>query len=175
MEEKEQLEIRCDELETIYETTRHDLDVTREALARYHESQQESTRTGTIFNYLYIWSYFYYISFNTYLHTCQFSIKAWTKTSTTVNSLSLERSKQIYFGIFQPFYFSGIEHEESLLHESAMRESSLNTLNVNMEVELKQAKAEVHRLRTEKQSLEQEYNDLNKTKDVTTVEVRLRF
>ena len=46
MEEKEQLEIRCDELETIYETTRHDLDVTREALARYHESQQESTRTG---------------------------------------------------------------------------------------------------------------------------------
>ena len=46
MEEKEQLEIRCDELETLYETTRHDLDVTREALARYHESQQESTRTG---------------------------------------------------------------------------------------------------------------------------------
>ena len=44
-----------------------------------------------------------------------------------------------------------------------------------MEVELKQAKAEVHRLRTEKQSLEQEYNDLNKTKDVTTVEVRLRY
>ena len=60
-------------------------------------------------------------------------------------------------------------------NESAMRESSLNTLNVNMEVELKQAKAEVHRLRTEKQSLEQEYNDLNKTKDVTTVEVRLRY
>ena len=54
-----------------------------------------------------------------------------------------------------------------------MRESSLNTLNVNMEVELKQAKAEVHRLRTEKQSLEQEYNDLNKTKDVTTVEVSI--
>ena len=44
-----------------------------------------------------------------------------------------------------------------------------------MEVELKQAKAEVHRLRTEKQSLEQEYNDLNKTKDVTTVEVRLKY
>ena len=79
------------------------------------------------------------------------------------------------FWYFPTFHFSGIEHEESLLHESAMRESSLNTLNVNMEVELKQAKAEVHRLRTEKQSLEQEYNDLNKTKDVTTVEVRLRY
>ena len=80
----------------------------------------------------------------------------------------------MFFCYFSTFHFSGIEHEESLLHESAMRESSLNTLNVNMEVELKQAKAEVHRLRTEKQSLEQEYNDLNKTKDVTTVEVRLR-
>lgn len=111
MEEKEQLEIRCDELETLYETTKHELDVTREALARFHESQQESTRTG-------------------------------------------------------------IEHEESLLHESAMRESSLNTQVVNMEVELKQAKAEVQRLRNERDRLEQEYNDLNKTKDVTTVEVR---
>ena len=46
LEEKEQLEIRCDELETLFETTKHELDVTREALARYHESQQESTRTG---------------------------------------------------------------------------------------------------------------------------------
>ena len=111
MEEKEQLEIRCDELETLYETTRHDLNVTREALAKFHESQQESTRTG-------------------------------------------------------------IEHEESLLHESAMRESSLNTQVVNMEVELKQSKAEVQRLRTERDRLEQEYNDLTKTKDVTSVEVR---
>ena len=50
------MEIRCDELETIYETTRHDLDVTREALARYHESQQESTRTG-----------------KTYLFSCRFA------------------------------------------------------------------------------------------------------
>lgn len=46
LEEKEQLEIRCDELETLFETTKHELDVTREALARFHESQQESTRTG---------------------------------------------------------------------------------------------------------------------------------
>lgn len=40
------MEIRCDELETLFETTKHELDVTREALARFHESQQESTRTG---------------------------------------------------------------------------------------------------------------------------------
>lgn len=111
LEEKEQLEIRCDELETLYETTKHDLDVTREALARHHESQQESTRTG-------------------------------------------------------------IEHEESLLHESALRESSLNTQVINMEVELKQSKSEVQRLRNERDRFEQEYNDLAKTKDVTTLEVK---
>lgn len=40
------MEIRFDELETLFETTKHELDVTREALARFHESQQESTRTG---------------------------------------------------------------------------------------------------------------------------------
>ena len=46
LEEKEQLEIRCDELETLFETTKHELDVTREHLTRFQESQQESTRTG---------------------------------------------------------------------------------------------------------------------------------
>ena len=59
MEEKEQLEIRCDELETIYETTRHDLDVTREALARYHESQQESTRTGKTYLSIFRFEHFF--------------------------------------------------------------------------------------------------------------------
>ena len=111
LEEKEQLEVRCDELETLFETTRHELDVTREALARFHESQQESTRTG-------------------------------------------------------------IEHEESLLHESAMRESSLNTQVINMEIDLKQSKAEVQRLTNERDRIEQEYNDLAKTKDYTTLEVK---
>lgn len=111
LEEKEQLEVRCDELETLYETTRHELEVTQEALARFQESQQVSTRTG-------------------------------------------------------------IEHEESLLHESAARESSLNSMVLNMEVDLKQAKAEVLRLRNEKERLEQDYHDLAKTKDVTAVEVK---
>ena len=111
LEEKEQLEIRCDELETLFETTKNELDVTREALARFHESQQESTRTG-------------------------------------------------------------IEHEESLLHESAMRESSLNTQVINMEIDLKHTKAEVQRLTNERDRIEQEYNDLAKTKDYTTLEVK---
>ncbi len=111
LEEKEQLEIRCDELETLFDSTKHELDVTKEALARFHESQQESTRTG-------------------------------------------------------------IEHEESLLHESALRESSLNTQVMNMEIELKQSKAEVQRLKNEKERIEQDYNDLAKTKDVTSLEVK---
>ena len=50
---------------------------------------------------------------------------------------------------------TGIEHEETLLHESAARESSLNTQVINMETELKSARTEVRRLQTEKESYEQ--------------------
>ena len=50
---------------------------------------------------------------------------------------------------------TGIEHEETLLYESAARESSLNTQVLNMEIDLKNAKAEVRRLQTEKERLEQ--------------------
>ena len=50
---------------------------------------------------------------------------------------------------------TGIEHEETLLYESAARESSLNTQVLNMEIDLKNAKIEVRRLQTEKERLEQ--------------------
>ena len=50
---------------------------------------------------------------------------------------------------------AGIEHEESLLHESAARESSLNTQVLNMEIELKSARAEGQRLAAEKMQIEQ--------------------
>ena len=50
---------------------------------------------------------------------------------------------------------TGIEHEETLLYESAARESSLNTQVLNMEIDLKNARAEVRRLQTEKERLEQ--------------------
>lgn len=49
----------------------------------------------------------------------------------------------------------GIEHEESLLNESAARESSLNTQVVNMEIDLKNTKQENQRLRAEKAQIEQ--------------------
>ena len=67
---------------------------------------------------------------------------------------------------------TGIEHEETLLHESAARESSLNTQVMNMEVELKRARDEVRRLKQEKDSCEQDYHDLTKTKDETHVELK---
>lgn len=40
LEEKEQLEIRCEQLEALYDTTKHELDVTQEALAKFQSSQQ---------------------------------------------------------------------------------------------------------------------------------------
>ena len=40
LEEKEQLEMRCDELETLFDTTKNELDVTQEALAKFQSNQQ---------------------------------------------------------------------------------------------------------------------------------------
>ena len=45
LEEKEQLEIRCEELETLYDTTKNELDVTQEALAKFQSNQQVSMHT----------------------------------------------------------------------------------------------------------------------------------
>ena len=93
LEEKETLEIRCTELEHLYDNMKHELNVTQEALAKFQTSQMESTAAG-------------------------------------------------------------IEHEESLLHESAARESSLNTQVLNMEIDLKQTKIENERLKTERDRIE---------------------
>jgi len=46
LEEKDSLDARCQELENLYENTRHDLHVTQEALTKFQSSQQVSTRTG---------------------------------------------------------------------------------------------------------------------------------
>ena len=42
LEEKEGLEARCQQLETLFENTKHDLQVTQEALAKFQSSQQVS-------------------------------------------------------------------------------------------------------------------------------------
>ena len=57
---------------------------------------------------------------------------------------------------------TGIEHEETLLHESAARETSLNTQIVEFEIENKQIKAELERLQNEKFSAMSELNKIQK-------------
>jgi len=111
LEEKENLEARCQELEAHFENTKHELQVTQEALAKFQSSQQVSTRTG-------------------------------------------------------------IEHEETLLYESAARETSLNTQIVEFEIENKQQRAELERLRNEKFSAMSELNKLQKASDVLEQELK---
>jgi protein bicaudal D len=48
LEEKENLEVRCEELETLYDTTKNELEVTQEALAKFQSNQQVG-----ILHYLY--------------------------------------------------------------------------------------------------------------------------
>lgn len=111
LEEKDGLELRCQDLENVYENTRQDLLVTQEALAKFQSSQQVSTRTG-------------------------------------------------------------IEHEETLLSESAARETSLNSQIIETELDLKATKAEVERLKTEKAEALSEAGGLRQQHGVLEVELK---
>lgn len=46
LDEKSLLQQKCEELETLYENTKHDLDITQEALAKFQSSQKVTTKTG---------------------------------------------------------------------------------------------------------------------------------
>ncbi|XP_055686351.1 protein bicaudal D [Lutzomyia longipalpis] len=46
LEEKAHLQHKCEELENLYENTKHDLDITLEALAKFQTSQKVTTKTG---------------------------------------------------------------------------------------------------------------------------------
>lgn len=111
LEEKENLEARCQELEAHFENTKHELQVTQEALTKFQSSQQVSTRTG-------------------------------------------------------------IEHEETLLYESAARETSLNTQIVEFEIENKQIKVELERLKNEKFSAMAELTKIQKASEVLDHELK---
>lgn len=111
LEEKESLESRCQELETHFENTKHELHVTTEALTKFQSSQQVSTRTG-------------------------------------------------------------IEHEETLLSESAARETSLNTQIIEFELENKQTKAELERLKNEKTGALSELTEVQKACEVYEHELK---
>merc|ERR1711936_78536 len=111
LEEKEGLEARCQDLEINFENTKHELQVTQEALAKFQSSQQVSTRTG-------------------------------------------------------------IEHEETLLSESAARETSLNTQIIEVELEHKLARVEVERLKNEKIRAESEVSEVAKKCDLQEQELK---
>ncbi|MCL4134397.1 UNVERIFIED_CONTAM: hypothetical protein GTU68_025594, partial [Idotea baltica] len=106
LEEKESLQTRCEELEAIYENTKHELEITQEALAKFQNTHRVATA-------------------------------------------------------------SGIETEESLLSESAARETSLNSQIVELELESKQIKAELERVQSEKERYAVDLTELLKNKELT--------
>ncbi|XP_045623810.2 protein bicaudal D isoform X2 [Procambarus clarkii] len=106
LEEKESLHSRCEELEALYENTKHELESTREALAKFQTTHRVATA-------------------------------------------------------------SGIETEESLLSESAARETSLNSQIIELELEAKQCRAELERVQSEKSRYYVELADLLKDKEIT--------
>ncbi|XP_011306932.1 protein bicaudal D isoform X2 [Fopius arisanus] len=101
LEEKSSLEQRCNELETLYENTRHELDITQEALAKFQTTTKLTTK-------------------------------------------------------------SGIEQEESLLCESAARETSLQTQIIELETDIKQLRHELERVQAERDHALQEREDVGK-------------
>ncbi|CAH0381680.1 unnamed protein product [Bemisia tabaci] len=60
---------------------------------------------------------------------------------------------------------SGIEQEESLLSESAARETSLNSTIIDLENEQRQLRMELERVQEERDRIIQDNNDINKEKD----------
>lgn len=46
LEEKSQLQQRCEELEVLYENAKHELDITHEALTKHQTSQKQTAETG---------------------------------------------------------------------------------------------------------------------------------
>nr|NP_001260530.1 bicaudal D, isoform C [Drosophila melanogaster]NP_724056.1 bicaudal D, isoform A [Drosophila melanogaster]P16568.2 RecName: Full=Protein bicaudal D [Drosophila melanogaster]AAF53616.1 bicaudal D, isoform A [Drosophila melanogaster]AAL39597.1 LD17129p [Drosophila melanogaster]AGB93065.1 bicaudal D, isoform C [Drosophila melanogaster]CAA35964.1 Bic-D protein [Drosophila melanogaster] len=46
LEEKSALQQKCEELETLYDNTRHELDITQEALTKFQTSQKVTNKTG---------------------------------------------------------------------------------------------------------------------------------
>jgi len=105
LSEKQALQQRCEELESLYENSRHELSLTQEALAKFHTSHKVTAK-------------------------------------------------------------SGIETEESLLHESAARETSLNSQIIDLEADTKQLRLELERATAERDQILQQMNDTGKEREV---------
>ncbi|XP_015597670.1 protein bicaudal D isoform X2 [Cephus cinctus] len=101
LEEKSTLQQRCNDLERLYENTKHELDITQKALAKFQTTTKLTTK-------------------------------------------------------------SGIEQEESLLNESAARETSLQFQIVELENETKQLRHELERVQAERDHAMQERDEIIK-------------
>ncbi|XP_076396018.1 microtubule-associated protein Bicaudal D isoform X1 [Megachile rotundata] len=101
LEEKSTLQQRCNDLEALYENTKHELEITQEALAKFQTTTKLTTK-------------------------------------------------------------SGIEQEESLLNESAARETSLQTQIIELENETKQLRHELERVQAERDHALQEREEVGK-------------
>ncbi|RZF44727.1 hypothetical protein LSTR_LSTR000679 [Laodelphax striatellus] len=107
LEEQEHLRQRLEELESLYENTKHELDITQEALAKFQTTHKVTTK-------------------------------------------------------------SGIEQEESLLSESAARETSLSSIIIDLENDQKVVRQELERVQEERDRMIQENAEL--VKDIQEAE-----
>ncbi|CAK9833861.1 Protein bicaudal D [Anthophora retusa] len=115
LEEKSTLQQRCNDLEALYENTKHELEITQEALAKFQTTTKLTTK-------------------------------------------------------------SGIEQEETLLNESAARETSLQTQIIELENETKQLRHELERVRAERDHAQQEKEEVGKDHQQAETERKtLRF
>ncbi|XP_071860474.1 microtubule-associated protein Bicaudal D isoform X1 [Bombus fervidus] len=101
LEEKSALQQRCNDLEALYENTKHELEITQEALAKFQTTTKLTTK-------------------------------------------------------------SGIEQEETLLSESAARETSLQTQIIELENEAKQLRHELELVQAERDHALQEREEVGK-------------
>ncbi|CAG9765592.1 unnamed protein product [Ceutorhynchus assimilis] len=111
LEEKKDLQQKCEELESLYENAKHELHITQEALTKFQSSHKVTTK-------------------------------------------------------------SGIESEESLLSESAARETSLYSQIIELENDNKQLRHELDRVTAERDRMLQENNDMGKDKEDRSMECK---
>lgn len=129
LEEKENLQQRCEDLEALYENTRHELMLTRE-VGEFQVASFEQ-------------------------HLCYLSVCALPTWNTLNLSVSIVNFQAL--ARFQTSHKvttkSGIETEESLLTESAARETSLNSQILDLEADAKHLRLELDRVIAERDQL----------------------
>jgi len=118
LQEKENLQQKCEELENLYENSRHELSLTQEVM------------------------YFLFMS-HTFVLTVIICFDLFKALARFQNSHKVTAK-------------SGIETEESLLYESAARETSLNSQILDLEADAKHLRLDLERFKSEREQLLQQ-------------------